>query len=1134
MRKYVALFGALVASALLASSAVEVYFSYQENKTAVLRIQRAKAEAAATAIAQFLREVEAQLGWTTQAAFAPGPESLAQRRIDYLRLLRQAPAITEIGYLDADGREQVLVSRLAMDALGGNKDFGTDPKFREAREKGRYLSGVYFRKESEPYMTFALAGRGRDRGVTVAEVNLKFAWDVVSRIDAGRGGQAFVADANGLLVAHPDISLVLRKTDLSALPQMKAAQAPPSPDGSSEPGTIAKDLAGRDVLSSFAAVAPLGWAVFVESPLREAFAPVYDSALRTGILLAFGLALSVFVGFLLARRMVDPIQALAAGAARMGAGELGRRIEISTGDELEQLAGEFNQMGARLQESHADLERKVEARTRELTAALAQQNATSEVLKVISRSAFDLQLVLDTLVRSGTRLCAADTAMIFRRVEGGYRIAASEGFAPDFSHWMQNQVIKEDRGTLVGRTVIERRPVHIPDCVADPEYRWTESQQRGGFRTMLGIPLLREGQPIGVIALCRSEARPFSDTQIDLVATFADQAVIAIENVRLFDETKEALERQTATADILKVISSSPTDTQPVFDAIVHSGLKLFPDATIAIALPDGDQIRMVALAGQDPERDEAWKSRFPVPLSRDRMHGMAILDCRLIDISDATEHTAGPFAPGVKNFLVSGYRAITIMPMIRGDAAIGTISVVRLAPGPLSEKQIALLRTFADQAVIAIENARLVRELRARTDALGQSVGELKALGETGQSVVATLDLGKVLDTMVNRAFPLAGANGAVLYRYDRGRREFSTWRAAGIDPALERAIRTLNIVETETAMGQATRERRTIAVGDLELAPRFPLRDAVVAAGLRAALIVPLVRGDRIFGALTLLYRAPHSVPERAADLMLTFSSQSVLAIQNARLFREIEEKSRLIELASQHKSQFLANMSHELRTPLNAILGYTEMLADGLYGDVADKQRGVLERVQANGKHLLGLINDVLDLSKIEAGRLEIAIEDYLLGDVVRAVVAATESLAKAKGLGLVASVDAVLPPGRGDGRRLTQVLLNLVGNAVKFTDSGGVEIRARREAEQFVIEVIDTGPGIAPADQAKIFEEFQQVDNTNTRKKGGTGLGLTISKRIVEMHGGRIAVESTLGKGATFRLTLPIRVEEQVAA
>jgi signal transduction histidine kinase len=333
----------------------------------------------------------------------------------------------------------------------------------------------------------------------------------------------------------------------------------------------------------------------------------------------------------------------------------------------------------------------------------------------------------------------------------------------------------------------------------------------------------------------------------------------------------------------------------------------------------------------------------------------------------------------------------------------------------------------------------------------------------------------------------------------------------------------------EETTALRRAINERVPAQIPDLEAAPHLPLRDLMVAAGFRATLIVPLIGADRVFGALAIVKKTAGEFPESTVKLMQTFATQSVLAIQNARLFREVEEQGQALALASQHKSQFLANMSHELRTPLNAVLGYAELLADGIYGELTEKARGVLERIQSNGKHLLGLINDVLDLSKIEAGQLTLAIDDYAMPAVVHSVVSATESLAKAKGLSLVTSVPRVLPMGRGDERRLTQVLLNLVGNAIKFTDKGSVAIEVALADNCFELAVKDTGPGIAEADQARIFEEFQQVDNSNTRKKGGTGLGLAISRRIVEMHGGAIKVESELGKGSTFLVVVPVRVE-----
>jgi signal transduction histidine kinase len=440
----------------------------------------------------------------------------------------------------------------------------------------------------------------------------------------------------------------------------------------------------------------------------------------------------------------------------------------------------------------------------------------------------------------------------------------------------------------------------------------------------------------------------------------------------------------------------------------------------------------------------------------------------------------------------------------------------------------------FADQAVIAIENARLVLELQEQSAALATSNEELKALAETGQAVSGTLDLTRVLDLVSARAMALGQADACALFRYDRTTRAFILWRASGLEANLSEQIRNLRILEAETVMGAAIRQRTPVSVGDLTQLPKWPLRDVSVSAGIRSVLIVPLVRAERVFGTLVLMRREEAEFARQTIDLMQTFASQSVLAIQNARLFREIEDKSRQLEIASKHKSQFLANMSHELRTPLNAVLGYTEMLLDGVYGEVIGEAHEIMEYIQSNGEHLLALINDVLDLSKIEAGQLTLTLDEYAVQSVVEAVVSVTQPLARAKGLDLQTSIPEDLPLGRGDERRLTQVLLNLVGNAIKFTDAGSVRITARTVGELLELTVTDTGPGIALADQERIFDAFQQVDSSSTRQKGGTGLGLAISKRIIRMHGGTIAVESAPGQGSTFRIRVPLQVDEVMEA
>ena len=944
-------FAGLVSGALLTSGAIELYFSYYENREALVALQREKALGVAERIDAYIKEIERQISWTTQPQLGAPAAAMYQRRVDYLRLLKQVLPITEISYLDAQGKEQLRVSRLKMDVVGSGDDYSREPEFLEAKAGKIYHGPVTFRKESEPYMTIAMAGSGKDSGVTTAAVNLKFIWDVVSQIKIGKTGHAFVVDGQGVLVAHPDISLVLQKTTFAGLDQVKAALAAPAlPSG--EPrsqAAIARDLKGKRVMTAYATIAPLRWSVFVEQPLEEAFASLNASIQRTIILLLAGIVLSVAASLVLARRMVTPIQALQAGAARIGAGELDQRIDVRTGDELEALGNQFNRMAGQLKESYAGLERKVEERTRELS---------------------------------------------------------------------------------------------------------------------------------------------------------------------------ESLEQQTATAEILRVISSSPTDLQPVMDAVAENAARVCGASDATIRLLEGDNLRVVARFGAIP-----LGAPEEMTVSRDYPAGRSIIERRAIHIADASLLAASEY-PSISH----DARTILVTPLMRKGEPIGAIVIRRDAVGPFSDKQVELLKTFADQAVIAIENVRLFQELQTRTRDLARSVEELKALGEVGRTVSSTLDLETVLSTIVSQASRLSGTDGGAIYEYDEETEEFRLRATQNLAMDFVELLRSIRIRKGEGAVGQMAVTLEPTQIPDIELDPMYQsrIRDAALREGYHALLAIPLLREQQIIGALIVNRKAPGEFAPDVIELLRTFAAQSALAIQNAGLFQELEEKSRQLEVADRHKSEFLASMSHELRTPLNAVIGFSEVLLDRMFGELAPKQEEYLQDILTSGRHLLSLINDILDLAKIEAGRMELEVTDFHLPQAIDNAITLIRERAARRAITLEVEVDPRLGDIKGDERKVKQVLLNLLSNAVKFTPEGGrVSVHAGLADGSAEISVTDTGVGIAPEDHEAVFEEFRQVGSDYAKKHEGTGLGLTLSRRFVELHGGKIWVKSQLNQGATFTFTLPVK-------
>jgi GAF domain-containing protein/anti-sigma regulatory factor (Ser/Thr protein kinase) len=776
---------------------------------------------------------------------------------------------------------------------------------------------------------------------------------------------------------------------------------------------------------------------------------------------------------------------------------------------------------------------ELQARNRDLTEALEQQTATSEILRVIAGSPTDIQPVLNTVEENATRLCDAKDVSI-GLVEGDVlKVVASYGM---MARWWPDEGVPINRGSVTGRTIVDRQPIHVHDLAAESDEEFPLGkiyQKRGGHRTNLGIPLLRKGVSIGVIAIRRMEVRPFTDKQIKLLETFADQAVIAIENVRLFKELDtrnrqltEALEQQTATSEILGVIAGSPTDLQPVLDVVAENAARVCSAKDAHIFRIDGDFLRMVSSYGRLPVLDHFEEG---ITINRSWVTGRAVIDRQTIHVEDLSAESETEFPEGRDYARRFGHRTTLATPLLREGVPIGAILIRRGNVHPFSEKQIKLLETFADQAVIAIENVRLFQELETRTRELARSVEELKALGEVGQAVSLSLDLETVLTTIVGRAVQLSGTNGGVIYEYNETTQEFLLRASQRMEEELLEELRAAPIRLGEGAVGRAATIRAPVQVSDILNGREYTARVRPVLAGLgyRSILAVPLLREERIVGGLVVWRQETGSFAPEVVNLLQTFATQSVLAIQNARLFREIEDKSRQIEAANRHKSEFLANMSHELRTPLNAIIGFSEVLGERLFGELNEKQAEYTDDILTSGRHLLSLINEILDLSKVEAGRMELELTSFDLPLAIDNARTFVRERATKHGITLDVAVDERLGDYVGDERKIKQILLNLLSNAVKFTpEAGRIGINAKQTDGAVEISVSDTGIGIAPEDQPKIFEEFRQVGTDYAHKSEGTGLGLTLAKKFVELHGGKIWVESEVGKGSKFTFTLPI--------
>jgi signal transduction histidine kinase len=778
------------------------------------------------------------------------------------------------------------------------------------------------------------------------------------------------------------------------------------------------------------------------------------------------------------------------------------------------------------------------------------------------------------LTESAARLCEADNAWIFRRHGDVYRFASSYGFTPEthkkINTFLKSQEIVPSSGTVIGRTAIVGRPVLIEDVLEDASYNWQALQEIGGYRSVMGVPLLRDGVTIGILALSRPEVRSFMQKQVELATTFADQAVIAIENVRLFEEVQsrtselsEALEQQTATAQILSVISNSLTDTQPVFDAIVHSGTKLFPGASIIIAMPEGDTVKALAIASSDEAGGrQIWRDRFPIPLKPQYLHSFAILERCIVDIPDAREAPA-ELAAGARNFLETGFKAITAVPLLRGDEAIGALSVSRSQAGPLTDKQRAILNTFASQAVIAIENTRLLKELR---ESLQQQTATADVLSAISRS---TFDLPAVLKTLLGAAARFCEADQGLVAREQDG--EFRRLASYGFSEEFNATIDTLPIrSERGSAVGRAVLEKRVVHIHDIQSDMEYTFSEARDLGGFHTILAVPMLREGTAIGVLVLTRLESRPFTERQIELVSNFADQAAIAIENVRLFESAEARTRELarsleelrmtqnRLVQTEKlaslGQLTAGIAHEIKNPLNFINNFsaisTELideLLETLEGvsvegnareqidELSAMLRGNLEKIVEHGRRADSIVKNMLQHARQGSGEHRSVDINPIIEEALN--LAYHGARAEKQGFDITFERQLADDAGAADlfPQEITRVLLNLISNgfyatARRKTESGDPDytpiltVATHDRGDSVEISVRDNGTGIPPDVRAQLFSPF-----FTTKPVGeGTGLGLSMSHDIVvKQHGGTIEVDSEPGAFTEFRIVLPRR-------
>lgn len=965
-RQYFMVFVVLLGGGLIISGALELYFRYSESRQQIAVVQGEIASNAARRIAQFILTIEEHMKAATVSSVVARQGIGPAYQFELAKLLMIAPAISELLAIGADGRVRAFVSRFRVEPNADEQNLSKAASFLQAKQGVTFFGPVNFVDESEPSIAIAVPVEqfpGHVIGTLQAQVDLRQIWEVVRDLKFSDTGYAYVVNRAGDLIAHSNPGLVLQRLRAAHLTQVRTAFQP-NPVAPTPRTAMAKDFAGKDVLSSFVFLPNLDWAVFVEQPLSEAHKSLYGSILRTSTLLLIGLATALVASVFVARRVVRPLEALRRGVERIGTGDLNHRIEIATGNEIEVLADEFNKMAGEIKNAYQGLEDKVQQRTKELTALL-------DVAATATQS-FDIDVVLRQVAEKISEIFDLYAVLIYlyEPNQTDLRVRALTGYAPQ---GFTQRLFKRGQG-IVGRVAETGEPLLFADAQSDPAYlaaSQSHAAKELGIHFIASFPIKSKGRVLGAIVCNGRLPRQLTEPERRLLTSMADQIGPAIDNVNLFEEAKsksaelerrnrevvDALERQTAVAEMLRAMAHTLSDLQSFFDAMIADTVRLTRAAGGVIRLADNTgALRYVAHYRNGVHR-LCDVEQQPLPVDENGAAMQAYRQQSPVQFNDVLEQP-----PPLRGPISTATRTVLAVPLLQEGVSIGVIVVFRHFVEPFTEPQVELVTTFADQAVVAIKNINLFQELEART---------------------------------------------------------------------------------------------------------------------------------------------------------------------------RELESANERLKELDKLKSGFVSNVSHELRTPLTAIGSLVDNMLDGLTGPLSAKQARYMSGIKDSTERLARLIHDLLDLSVIESGRMEIKPSTFQLSSLITEVVENLRPMARDKAIELDGGSPNHDHLAWADRDKVTQVLTNLVTNAVKFTPNGG-KVRIFLESVEsgywLKVGVSDNGPGIPPEEAGRIFDEFYQISHPGREKAKGVGLGLAICKKLIDMHGGQIRVESTTGAGSTFYFTVPAHVEQ----